>query len=68
MNNNNNLYNILKNFNKLSESDTPHPAAQPKPKTLLESTNTTRRRRFQVFKQTLDRYQTLITYSISTHY
>jgi len=26
MNNNNNLYNILNNFNKLSESDTPQPA------------------------------------------
>ena len=38
MNNNNNLYNILNNFNKLSESDTPQPASQPKPKTLLEST------------------------------
>jgi hypothetical protein len=38
MNNDNNLYNILNNFNKLSESDTPQPAAQSKPKTLLEST------------------------------
>ena len=38
MNNNNNLYTILNNFNKLSESDTPQPASQPKPKTLLEST------------------------------
>jgi hypothetical protein len=38
MNNNNNLYNILNNFNKLSESDTPKPAAESKPKTLLEST------------------------------
>jgi len=38
MNNNNNLYNILNNFNKLSESDTPKPATESKPKTLLEST------------------------------
>ena len=38
MNNNNNLYTILNNFNKLSESDTPQPASQTKPKTLLEST------------------------------
>jgi hypothetical protein len=38
MNNDNNLYNILNNFNKLSESDTPKPATESKPKTLLEST------------------------------
>ena len=38
MSNNNNLYNILNNFNKLEAKHAPQPSAPQAPKTLLEST------------------------------